>query len=85
MNVRSDNLKCLRDTINVMDESLRTIHFEINKLIQQCETLRAGLIVEQEIVKGAIEDRNPLNAPEIVGADKNGDGGFAFRMDEDNG
>jgi hypothetical protein len=73
MTVRDDNLKCLRDTLSTMKETLATIHFEINKLIQQCETITAGLIVEEELSRGGVVD--PLKAPEVVGADKNGEGG----------
>lgn len=81
MTVRDDNLKCLRDTLTTMRETLAAIHFEVNKLIQQCETISAGLHVEQELSRGDVVD--PLKAPEFTGADKDGNGGFAFRLDDD--
>ena len=81
MTVRDNNLKTLRDTLLVMKETLATIHFEVNKLIQHCETISAGLIVEAELSRGDVVD--PLKAPEVIGADRDGNGGFAFRLDED--
>lgn len=84
MSVREDNLKCVNSILDALDESLGTVIHELGKCKARVEHIRRGVEVEVQLGR-VVNERDPLNAPEIVGADKDGDGGFAFRLDEDNG
>jgi len=81
MSVREENLKCMNTILDALDETLDVITHELVKCKARIEHVRRGLEVEQQL--GRVVD--PLKAPEIFGADKDGDGGFAFRLDDDNG
>jgi len=85
MNVRNDNLKCVSDILDALDESIGTIMQELGKCKARVEHVRRGIYVEVQLSRRAPAILDPMNAPEIVGADKNGDGGCGFRLDDDNG
>jgi len=81
----SDDPKAIRDMVEVMMEKLRTIRFEANRLITDCECIvEATRHIEtaDAIARDQEHLLKPVNstmdAPEIVGADKNGEGGEPF-------
>lgn len=79
MSVREENLMCMKTILAALDETLDVVTHELAKCKARIEHIRRGLEVEEQL--GRVVD--PLKAPEVVEADKNGDGGFAFRLDED--
>ena len=76
--MNEENLKAMHDIISVMIEKLKSIREEVPGLINDCDHLRHGLITAQE--EETVRTVDPLQAPEIEGADKDGDGGFARRI-----
>jgi len=84
MSIRDDNLKSMQDILVVLGETLDVIKAEVIKCRERVKHLKAGLEVENQI--GPTHTTiNPLKAPEIIGADRDGDGGHSFHKDESNG
>lgn len=84
MSIRDENLKNMQDILTVLGEALGVIKAEVGKCETRVEHLKQGLIVEGQIGPQPTV-LNPLDAPEIVGADKDGNGGMAFILDESDG
>lgn len=80
MAVRDDNLRCVNQILDALDESLGVVIEELKKCQARVEHVRRGVHVEAQLGRTV----DPLKAPEVIGADKNGDGGFAFTLDVDN-
>lgn len=80
MSIRDQNLKNMQDILVVLGEALSVIKTEVGKCEARVDHLKQGLIVEDQISpQPTVLD--PLKAPEVVGADKDGNGGYGFRKD----
>ena len=82
----SNDIKAVKDMVEVMMEKLRTIRYEANRLITDCECVIEAVrhmetadAIGQD-VEPTVRTVNPMQAPEIEGADKAGDGGFAVSI-----
>ena len=71
----NENIKALYDVLETMDSTLRAIHYEVNQLIMRVEVGKEGLRAIDAILPAPGRPRDPLDAPEVIGADKDGDGG----------
>jgi len=84
MSIRDDNLKSMQDILFVLGEALDVIKVEVVKCGERVKHLKAGLEVENQI--GPTHTTiNPLKAPEVVGADRDGNGGYGFSKEEPDG
>ena len=72
----------MTDMLDTIDESLRSIHLACAGMLQTTENLRLGIMVETQLQRTG---KDIMDAPEIVGADRDGDGGHDFQKDESNG
>jgi hypothetical protein len=79
MAVRDENLRCVNQILDALDESLGVVVEELMKCKARVEHIRRGVHVEAQLGRTV----DPLKAPEVVGANKDGDGGFAFTLDVD--
>ena len=71
------NLKTMTDIVGTVETSLHAIQHEIAKLVTQCQLLGTAIGTEaMELTKRC----DPMDAPEVEGADKDGDGGYARRI-----
>lgn len=84
MSMREQNLSAMRDILAGLSEALDVIHVEIEKCQARVKHMKHGLTVEEQIGT-IVTTLDPLAAPEIVGADKDGNGGMAFVLDESDG
>ena len=75
MNVRDDNFKNMNSLLDALEETLDVVTHELVKCKARIEHLRRGVQVEAQLGRTTPGVVDPLNAPEVVGADKNGEGG----------
>jgi hypothetical protein len=81
MNQRQENQKCIVDIADSMETMLRVIQDACAKMIKNCENLRVAATIDAQLSRTV----DPLKAPEVTGADKDGDGGEPYtpRIDLD--
>lgn len=81
MNAREENQKCMRDMLDTLEESVNAVRMGCDSMLKNIENLRLGLMVEQQL--RPVQDI--MDAPEVVGADANGEGGEEYtpRIDLD--
>jgi len=75
MNARAENRKCMVDMIDTLEESIRSIQSACGNMLKTCENLRLGITVEAQLERTV---KDIMDAPEIVGADADGEGGEVF-------
>jgi len=67
-----EDLATIHHAINSISETIDVVQHELNKVATKLATIRAATChVQSEVI-------NPLNAPEVEGADRDGEGGIVL-------
>lgn len=69
---RAENKKCMTDMLDTLDESIKSIRLACDSMLQTTENLRLGIMVESQLERTV---KDIMDAPEIEGADADGEGG----------